>query len=285
MTVEQDRFTELTWTFLLWGLPEAEHAEWEAELDRRGEAGRLEVDRMREALASLALAAPPVSPPPGLRQKLLARLEELPAEPGSAAVPSTDGGRVVPLRRTPWEWVLAAAVAACLALVLAVYDVRLRSELREAQRTAEQALATAEDHRTRAEAALADADSARSELEATRRDLDAVASPQASVLTLVGTVEEPRAAARVFLDPQTGRAILFVYDLPVLPPRTVYELWAIKAGKPAAAGTFATTGESPVRIELKDASVLKGAEILAVTIEPAPGVPAPTGKMVLSSPS
>jgi hypothetical protein len=134
-----------------------------------------------------------------------------------------------------------------------------------------------------ARAQLAAADSARAELDAARSDLEALGSPAASVHTLVGTAERPAARARVFVNPATRRAILFVYDLPVLPPQMVYELWAIKGGKPVPAGTFSTTDPGPARVELEDVTPLQGADALAVTVEPAPGSRAPTGKLVLSS--
>lgn len=285
--MDQDRFRELTWTFLLWGLPEAEQSEWEAELEQRGQAGQEELSRVREALASLALATPPVPPPPGLRDRLLARIgEAAEVAEGRSGEPTSGGApgakpRVVALPRPPWEWIAAAALAACAAGLLAVWNVSLRENL---ARTREELLQVRDDLGT-LEGRLAAADSARTELEAYRRDLEALASPQGSVHTLVGTADEPKARARVFVDPQTRRAILFVYDLPVLPPQTVYELWAIKGGTPIPAGTFVTKGPARGRVELDDVSVLQGADALAVTVEPAPGMTAPTGKMVLSSSS
>ncbi len=287
--MDQDRFRELTWTFLLWGLPGPEQSEWEVELEGRGATGQAGLSRMREALASLALAAPPAPPPPALRERLLALIEETagetapgwPGEPEQGRERPPTGPRVIPLPRRPWEWIAAAAVAACAAGLLALWNVSLRDDLARLRGDLQQA----RHDLVVAQGRLAMADSARIELEAYRRDLDALASPVGSVHTLVGTADQPEARARVFLDPQTGRAILFVYDLPVLPPQTVYELWAIKGGTPIPAGTFATKGEPRARVELKDASILQGADVLAVTVEPAPGGPAPTGKMVLSSSS
>lgn len=276
--MDQDRFRELTWTFLLWGLPDPEQAEWEAELERRGAAGQGELSRMREALASLALTARPATARSGLRERLLARIETAAEDrtegPEGASGRDVGPPRVVALRRRSWEWIAAAAVAACAAGLLAVWNVSLRHEL-----------ARARQNLTAAERRLAAADSAQTDLEAYRRDVEALASREGSVHTLVGTADQPEARARIFVDPETGRAILFVYDLPVLPPQTVYELWAIKGGTPVPAGTFAPSDARRARVELEDPSVLQGADVLAVTVEPAPGVPAPTGKMVLSSAS
>ena len=116
-TVDQDRFRELTWTFLLWGLSGPEQSEWEAELERRGDAGRAEVSRMREALAAVALAAPPVSPPPALRERVRAAIDEpeggstTPASlPPAGPLPPIHATRVTPLPRRPVEWMAAAAL-------------------------------------------------------------------------------------------------------------------------------------------------------------------------------
>ena len=266
--MDQERFRDLGAEFLLSDLAGPELAEFEAELERRGEAGRAELAAMREALAALALAPPAARPSTALRQRLLERIAGEAEEPASGE--ARGAARIVPLRRAPWEWMLAAGVAAALAALLALWNVRLREDL-----------ARAEEELAGERLQLAAADSAAAELEATRRDLAALVSPRATAHTLTGTENQPGAVARIFVDPVTGRALLFAFDLPILPPGEVYELWAIKGGTPVAAGTFSTGDERPARIELEDPDVLQGAEALAVTVEPAPGVPAPTGKMVL----
>lgn len=305
--MDHERFRELSSTFLLWGLPEPELTEWQSELERRGETGETELASLREAFASVALAAPAAAPRPELRKRLVAAVTEeagprAPAaasatlaggDMGARAARGAGGEGFLPPGRRPWPWLTAAAVAALLATLLAVWNVRLRDALDTAERRLdgrERDMASMErrvdemDGELQAmQQRLAEADSVAAELETYRRDLDALASPTSRAHTLVGTENQPGAAARVFLDVHTGRAVIFLFDLPALPPGRVYELWAFKGGKPVAAGTFTPPREGRARVELEDARVLEGAEGLAVTVEPAPGGPVPTGEMVLSS--
>ena len=267
--MDQDRFRDLSADFLLGRLDEPELAEFQAELERRGEEGQAELGRMREAVASLALATPPVLPSPRLREQLLSRIaedEEGREEPG--------GGerKVVPVRRRGREWAWAAGIAAALALLLGLWNVNLRRDVERA-----------EGELLVERARRAAADSIVSRLQADARDLAAVASPRGSAHTLVGTQTAPQAVARIFVDPETGRALLFAFDLPILPPDKVYELWAIRDGTPVPVTTFAPGSDRRARVELQDLRPFEDVDVLAVTVEPAPGTQAPTGQMVLST--
>ncbi|MFN2432227.1 MAG: anti-sigma factor [Gemmatimonadota bacterium] len=289
--MDQERFRDLASKLLLEGLDDAEQAELERELEIRGAEGQAELARLREAIAGIAASAPAAVPSAALRERVLARVEN---EEGGV------GPAVLALRERPAGlaagrgWMLGAAAAACVALLLAVWNVRLRDRLEEGEREFVEARerAAAADSAAAARVAAADsaaavrvavADSAAAVLEAYRRDLEALVSPTGSAHTLVGTENQPGARARVFVDPATSRVILFVYALPVLTPGSVYELWAIRDGTPVAVGTFQTEAGRSARIELPDAGVLAGADTLAVTVEPAPGTAAPTGPMVLVS--
>jgi type II secretory pathway pseudopilin PulG len=285
--MDEERFRELSADFLLGELAGEELAEFQAELERRGEAGQAELARMRDALALVGLSSPATMPPRALRERLLNAVAT--AEPDSAPASDAEPGTitraparpadVIHLRRQSRAWQAAAAVAAILATLVALWNVRLRQDLADAREEVE-----------RVRARLAAADSAarelaaqREELETQRRDVEALVSPRGSEHKLTGTPEQPGAVARIFVDPVTGRALLFAFELPILPPDQVYELWAIKGGVPVAAGTFSTTREGRARLELPDPRILEGVDALAVTVEPAPGTQAPTGKIVLSS--
>jgi len=204
-------------------------------------------------LAALALTAPPTAPPPELKNRLLRQIEhEAPAvqqpdvrRPGAEA--AREGVTVVRFPSRAWK--LATAVAASVAFLLAVWNVQLRQQIDRSEGELEAA-------RER----LAAADSVEALLKAARGDLAALASPQGSTVTLAGTESRPQARARVFIDPATGRALLFAFDLPILPPEKVYQLWAIKDEKPASAGTFSTDQEGRARLELERAEIVEGAD-------------------------
>lgn len=267
--MNRERFRDLCAEYLLSGLHGEELAEFERELERAGEAGRRELERMREVLGSVALSADPAAPPPELEARVLARIRRTRAGGDSPEIvasppvePESPGAR--------WGWIAAAALLALVAGGLAAWNVRLQGDL-----TATRASLEAARQRI---AVLDSVDEALGRLE---HDLLALASPQGRTVSLAGTDARPEARARVFVDPVTGRALLFAYELPILPPDSVYQLWAIRGERPVSVGVFTASDEGPARLEVEDPALLEGADALAVTVEPAPGRPAPTGEMVL----
>lgn len=259
--MNDERFLELLQASLLGELAPEEDSALDAELERRGGAGARARRELAEALGTIALDAPPVSPPDRLRTRVLAAVE---GSEGQAPV--------TPIRRRERAWLpwAAAGIAAALALFLGVSNLRLRDR-------AERLASEVEEARDR----LAEADTTAARLADLKSDLEVLSGPGSSVHSLAGTGPSPGARARVFLDPATGRAILFAYDLPLLQPSDVYELWAIHDGTPRPAGTFRPGEGGRARLEITDRSLVEGVDALAVTVEPAPGTAAPTGPMVL----
>jgi anti-sigma-K factor RskA len=92
----------------------------------------------------------------------------------------------------------------------------------------------------------------------------------------------PAARGRAFVEPVGQRIVLLVYGLPPPPPGRTYQLWAIEGGKPASAGTFATSDAGSARLAIATAERLGDALFLAVTLEPAGGAPQPTGPIVMA---
>lgn len=258
--MNSERFRELAIEYLTHGLSGAEAAEFQAELSRRGAEGERELDRLQETLAAVALDSDPVEPPPELRQRLseLVRSE-------------TDAPTAHP---SAWRRIAPAlsAIAASIAILLAVWNVRLQSELRDVR----SALQIAQSR-------IAEADSARARLTSLSDDIMTITSPEAAAITLTGTAAQPGARARAFVDPITGRGLLYVYELPILPPDSLYQLWAIRGQTPFDAGTFVVGRTGRARLSLEEATdLVLGADVLAVTIEPIPGLPAPSGPIVMS---
>lgn len=276
--MRDERFRELCLEHLLGGLGPEEREELERELEAGGERRRRELDRLREVVASLALAATPVDPPPELGDRILAGVRE--AARGRGGPEPADPGGARPLRTGREEsgaspdgfqgWMAAAALFFLAAVGLGAWNLQLRQELGERR-------AALEEARSR----IASLDSVNRSLAGLEGDLRTLASPDTRLIGLSGTEARPGAHARVFVDPTTGRALVFAYELPILPPDSVYQLWAIRGQRPASAGTFTSSETGPARLRLEDASVLEGADAFAVTVEPAPGRPAPTGEMVL----
>ena len=112
--------------------------------------------------------------------------------------------------------------------------------------------------------------------------IETVGAPAARAVVLAGAEGVPSARGRAFVEPVGQRIVLLVYDLPPPPPGRTYQLWTIEAGKPASAGIFATSAAGNARHAIATADKLGDALVLAVTVEPAGGVPQPTGPIVMA---
>jgi len=208
----------------------------------------------REALALLGRSLPPVAPPPEIKARLLARIAEEPARrprPGAAA-------RDAPRRARLWwgGWAAAAAVILVLGLALS----RTREDLRSLQ---EQMVAL------------------RRQAEGQRGLVRLLADPQARIVTLAGLPPSPHAVARLFWNPTSRTGLLLGGGLPPTPADKAYELWAIAGQEPVPAGVFTVGPDGRAVFSIAALPGAKAFDKFAVTLEPAAGVPQPTGPMHL----
>ena len=113
---------------------------------------------------------------------------------------------------------------------------------------------------------------------------DQVNDLQGHVQSLQNQPEEPRMIALggpgtkqgaraelVTLD--TGRAVLVADNMPPAPDGKIYQIWVIKGGTPQPSGLFKPNGNSIVAVVKKP---VKGADAVAVTVEPEGGSKEPT---------
>ena len=107
-------------------------------------------------------------------------------------------------------------------------------------------------------------------------------TPFPSTVALASTGTLPDASARAFLDPEGRRLLLVVYDLPPPPPGQSYQLWVILGGEPVSAGVFDVGPGGRARHEAASLPPIEGPVTIAVTVEPAGGLPKPSGPMVLA---
>ena len=96
---------------------------------------------------------------------------------------------------------------------------------------------------------------------------------------LKGQAPAAQAIGRAFYSPSRG--VLFTANgLPALPGSQVYQLWVVtRSGQPVSAGLLAPDAEGRALVLAEPAPESPAA--FAVTVEPAGGVPAPTGARVL----
>lgn len=298
------RLAELLPSYALGALEGDERAEVEEHLEACAQCAA-ELAAWRGTTERLADATPAVAPSPNARARVLAAVAPGAAaaagEPGprpatrDAPAPSAAGlarpqppARPPPVRampsasfrrRSPAAWLAAAAVLA--ALVLAGWSLVRQGTLVDDLRRAG-------DERQRL---LAEQDALRDELAAERArgtelsaTLELVGSPRTQRIALAGLGSGAGAAGTAFVDPERGAARFTARDLPRLPADRTYQLWYITAdGGPVSAGVFGVDERGRAVIEVTEVPAPEQVQVWAVTVEPAGGVPAPTGEMVLKS--
>ena len=253
-----DEFDTLAAVYAVGALDGADLARFEAHL-ADGCAACAAALRAHEAtLTQVAIAGPRAIPPAHVREALLARLD--------ATAPRA--------RPAPRHWVpRAAAIAAGMLITAALgagfmsahYEARLGSMARETAAVRER-LAVQEE-------------AMRAQVRGYAAVVDLLRDPATQIVTLRGTGPNPEALGRVVWHEATGGHV-FVANLPAPPPGKTYELWTIAGGTPRPAGTFGTDASGKGTHAVAPAGKV---DVFAVTLEPAGGVPAPTGPIVLAS--
>ena len=210
-----------------------------------------------DAATLLARDLDPVQPPADVRSRVLAAVGQHVDEV------AVDDDNVRPFFNR-WWWSAAAM------LFLALWGWR---EL--AVRAQREHIVTAE-----AEAKSLSEENARlnERNEKLSAEIAAISAAGTKTIALTGQPVAPSASARVFLEPEQRRAVVFFSDMPANAKDRSYQLWIIRADqpKPQSAGTFdvTQTGKASITIEnLPVATEIKG---LAVTLEPKGGVEQPT---------
>jgi hypothetical protein len=109
-------------------------------------------------------------------------------------------------------------------------------------------------------------------------EMAALAAAGTKTIALTGQEVAPAASARVFLEPDRRRAIVFFNDLPSNPGDKSYQLWIIRADqpKPMSAGVFDVSATGKASITIENLPVATEIKALAVTLEPKGGVDQPT---------
>jgi anti-sigma-K factor RskA len=243
----------------------SEKTEFEAQLADSAEL-RAQRAAARGRLALLALAAPSVAPPPEVRERILESFKARNAQ-------RLEGEQSVRPRRRSWiaAWTPVWA-AICLILVvaaawLAIDNRKLSGRLAELELTRAQLEASSRELQVataRAQAAL-----------------NVLTAPETIQVDLSPTAARPVPHGKAFYNP-TGGLLFYTTNLHSLPAGQTYELWLIPAqGSPVGAGVFNTDSRGNGQVILPSLPQGLTAKAFAVTIEPAGGVPAPTGPKVL----
>ena len=218
----------------------------------------------------MAFAAEPIEAPPASVKAAL--MERIAASRAAPAVAPRREARPAP-RRAWWPIAWAAAMAAGIAAIAvglavsATYQRRLEALGREVS------------------ALRQDLDRQRADLARERALVALVRDPATQIVPLAGLEPAPSATARMIWNAREG-GLFVAAGLPSVPAGKTYQLWAI-AGQnaPVSAGVFDVDARGTGSMAVAPLRGVDKVTVFAVTLEPAGGLPAPSGKMFLAGKS
>ncbi len=215
----------------------------------------------RGRIALLAFSAPRVEPSPAVRERLMRQVHAS-AEDATARTtrePERAAGSF-------GHWWAAVLVPACILLLFVA--ARLRTENERLSRELAQERATLQQQQR--------------QLEEARHAQALLESKDTISVALASQPGMPKGDIRVMYNPKMGMAMCDGWVEPA-PLDKSYQLWVVpKEGKPISAGVIDRGGPiSPWMVKLPQGMAAKA---FAVTLEPAGGMPQPTGPMVLVGP-
>jgi anti-sigma-K factor RskA len=212
-------------------------------------------DEYGEAASLLGRDLDPVVPPPGVRERIFAAID---SDTPANVIDARD-------RFNSSRWWMAAAV-----VFLALWGWRELSVrvTREKIHTTE-----AEVRRLAGQNQLLAARN-----EKLSAEMASLASRDTRTIALTGQQVSPSASAKVFLEPQQRRAVVFFYNLPANASDKSYQLWILRGDqpKPQSAGVFDVTKSGAASISIENLPLATEIKGLAVTLEPKGGVEQPT---------
>ena len=202
-----------------------------------------------ETAAAMAISTNPVEPSPEVREQLLTEIRK-----------DLETPEVIPFRAaTRNVWTSFGSLGAMAAVVLlTALIVGLLVMWRQYE-------------------------TARDELARSKEFMQLVATPGARVTELSGVDLGAGATAKLVYD-NAGHAMLMANKLPNVPEGKAYQLWFIVGNNPPMPGkTFVpdSEGKGMMKDEMPGAALRSA--VFAITMEPASGVPAPTGPIYLRS--
>jgi anti-sigma-K factor RskA len=263
-----DELRELTGGYALGALSEAERNALEAHLATCVECAR-EVREFAAVASGLAAAVPQVDPPAALRARVLNAAAARDPSPRSEPIPFPPSA---PVRRSVLPAWLASA-AAIAAVALGLYSLSLRDRINRLEEDLREANARAAGVERELQIARAGGSNA-------RQIATVLDAPDVRTIDLLGQKGAPAATGRAYWSPTRG-LVFTASNLPAPSVGRQYQLWVIPQGsQPVSAGMLDLEGGG-LTMALVDASTASRVGTVAVTMEPAGGVPQPTSDPVL----
>jgi anti-sigma-K factor RskA len=260
MSVRHEEET-LAAAYVLGALEPAERRDFEAHVEGCPTCAE-EIRSLRQVADGLAHAVPQRTPPGALRARVLGSIV-----PSAAAAPA-DVRR--PGRSAAWL-PLAAALAAALGLGVYAWQLQLRV------RALESRLDVAERRASAAERDVADARRTAGEAQSA---MAVLAAPDLVRVELSGQAPAANARARALWSRNRGM-VFTAANLPRAPEGRVYQVWVVTAAGPISAGLMTPDTAGRAEAFFNTPPDIPQPTAIAVTLEPAGGVPAPTGARYL----
>jgi anti-sigma-K factor RskA len=212
---------------------------------------RMELQEWEATAAGLSLSAKPMEPSPEVRERLLNEVRKELAAP-----------QVIPFRAATRNiWTSFGSLGAIAAVILASALIVGLIVLWRENSALQERLASMQEFQ------------------------QLVSTPGARMTELKGTDVGAGAIAKLVYD-NNGRAILMADKLPTVPQGKAYQLWFIVGNNPPMPGkTFVPDSEGKGVLKDQMPQAALNSAVFAITLEPAGGLPAPTGKIYLSSPA
>ena len=265
MNAAHDELRHDAAAYALDALEPAERAAFEAHLGSCAECAA-DVRQMRLAASALPHTVPQVSPPPSLRARILRQMSAAPD--ASTPAPAV----VVREKRGLPAWLPIAAMLVIGAGV-SFYAQRMQARVANLEtqlRQAQAQVAAAERQTLEARNVAFRAQSA----------MGVFAAPDVARIDLAGQPVAVSARARALWSRQRGM-VFTVTNLPALPPGRVYQVWVVTAQAPVSAGLLTPDASGGGSVYFETPVDILPPVAVAVTLEPAGGVPAPTGAAYL----
>jgi anti-sigma-K factor RskA len=203
-----------------------------------------------EGLLELPRSLAPLAPTPRVKTELLKRIatEVKTAETEKSAA--------------PWLWwsVTGALAAAALLIAVSWNLIASRNQVRELQGRL---------------AALQGQVNEREEV------IRFLSDPQVRIVNLAALPASPGASGQLLWNVRVRTGLLLVTGLPPTTADKAYELWGIAGAEPVPAGVFTVNQGGVTLFRLPALPQAINFDKFAVTLEPAGGVPQPTGPMHL----
>lgn len=246
--MERERFDELLEAYALNALPDDERREFEEYLSRHPER-QAEVDELNNLAGLLALSPVEQEPSPALRRNLMAVVESEARESQAATRRANRRSTLARIRELLSPARLSLGAAALLIIGLFSWNILLMDRMNDL----------------------------RSEVAQVQRENPPATEEQMVELKGSGPMRDARVELVRLRD---ERAVLVAEKVPPIGEDETLQIWVIKDDVPKPAGLF-EPGDKMVSTPVKGS--LQGADMVAITVEPAGGSPAPTTNPAMSA--